>query len=171
MHSTNTDSDGYLLLDKVFDFKSHTYEFQESLGENWHIYKQSDKETKQFRSFELVRFEKQEEYTIAGNTVSKRWTYPNNESWGVRGFTYKTVQDCHKKFNELMGKPKTVEKTKGKFILPVNQNFIIKDLAAKFGVDILEVLTYVKSLGDKVKVVGEQKNTRGRASKVYLFKP
>ncbi len=100
----NLDSSNYQLVEKEFTFKGHTYSFLEDLGNDWHIYRQL--KDKLVISFELVHLERQEEYTIAGVTIPKKWTYPSAAHWGTRGFTYKTLKECYQKFNKITAKKK-----------------------------------------------------------------
>ncbi len=98
-----TDKEGYKLVEKEFDFKWHTYSFLEDLGNDWHIYRQT--KGKMTISFELIHLERQQEYTIAGVTIPKKWNYPSAAHWGTRGFTFKSVEECRKKFQQIVDKP------------------------------------------------------------------
>lgn len=164
----STDSDGYLLIEKEFDLGTHHYTFIEDLGQDWHIYQQI-REDRKVSSFELVHLERQESYEIAGNVVPKKWTYPGASHWGKRGFTFKSKKECYNKFNQLTASKEPTQ-IKG-FSIPVNQEFVVKDLANELGIDKDELSAYVKSLGDKVKVVGLKKNKKGLSSKILVYSP
>lgn len=107
------DPNGYQLIEKEFTFKTHKYNFMEDLGDNWHIYCQTDKLSGKIYSYELVKLKKQEEYQMAGVTIPKKWTYPSAEMWGARGYTFKTVKECYTKFDELQRENISNAKKKG----------------------------------------------------------
>lgn len=95
-HEFKFDSEGYQLVPDSFTEKGFDYKLFKTLKENWQIYSQS--KNGMVISYELVLLKRQESYTIAGNTVPKKWTYPSGEHWGIRGFTYKTPEEAEKKF-------------------------------------------------------------------------
>ena len=161
-----TDKEGYQLVEKEFDFKGHNYLFLEELGDNWRIYRQL--KGKMVISFELVHLERQEQYEIAGNIIPKKWTYPSAAHWGDRGFTYKTLQECYLKFNKFS--KKEAKKT-SIFNIPVNTKFTVKELAESLGVSRASLLLHIQGLGNKIKVVGEKKNIKGKDSKVLVYNP
>lgn len=108
------DPEGYKLVEKEFDFRTHHYSFIEDLGNGWCIYRQTDKKTGRFYSFELVKLKKQEEYTVARITVPKKWAYPGAEMWGVRGFTFKSIKECYDKFDTIQQEEAKSSKRKNK---------------------------------------------------------
>lgn len=55
-----------------------------------------------YDGYEVIIIRNQEEYTIAGNTVSAREVYPNSEKWGSLGWTFKDLQSAQKKVTNLL---------------------------------------------------------------------
>ena len=60
------------------------------------------KDSINYQGYEVVIIRNQEEYTIAGNTVSAREVYPASEKWGTLGWTYNDYQEAFRKFSNLI---------------------------------------------------------------------
>lgn len=168
------DSEGYKTVAKSFNSGGYVYDFIEQLDENWRIYSvKNPRNNNQIFDYELVKFTKSEEYVLGESVIAKRWNYPTANAFGRNGFSLPSVKSCHRKHAELLQRaaeksevhePKSIQ-------LPAGEEFTLKDLSAKIGVDIPDLSEYVKSLKEKVQKVGEKKNPRGRPSPVYVFTP
>jgi hypothetical protein len=63
------------------------------------IYKQT--KGKQPPTFEVVTIRRREASVVFGEEFPATEYYPHNEDWGIHGFTYRTLEEAERKFEEL----------------------------------------------------------------------
>lgn len=88
---------GYLVLPTKFSEKGFTYTQIKRKG-NKAIYEQNLRGSK---SFEVIFINRHEKYEIAGNEIPASETYPSSSSWGTYGWTYMSLDEAIKKYNNL----------------------------------------------------------------------
>jgi hypothetical protein len=90
----------YKILETEFDKLG--FHFKQLFREgDYAIYEKTKGNSK---GFETIRVSRHNGYTIAGVTIEPAETYPNNEQWGVHGFTPWTIEDAYKKLDWMKNK-------------------------------------------------------------------
>lgn len=56
---------------------------------------------RQTPAYEIVLLRKHEAYTAFGKEISAGECYPSSEQWGVKGFTYRSIEAAERRFREL----------------------------------------------------------------------
>lgn len=84
-----TNAAGYLILPKEFTRKGFTYR-QIYREKNIAIYEQLKGGSRV--SFEVIRISKHDAYSLGGNEIAARETYPGDEAWGIDAFTVMTLE-------------------------------------------------------------------------------
>ena len=125
----------------------------------------------QIFDYELVRFVKHEEYEIAGNKVSKRWFYPTAPHFGKDGFSCRSIKAAKILHQDILSRKEAPEVIEEPISLPINKEFMVKDLVKEKGYNRLKLDLLIKSLGDKVTVVRLVKNKFGKDSRVLVYNP
>ncbi len=52
-------------------------------------------------AYELILISKHDGFHLGENYIEPSETYPCNNEWGVKGFTYKTLEEAELKYHEL----------------------------------------------------------------------
>ena len=166
------DSEGYKLVEKKFSYHGYTYTFVEQLDKNWRIYAVSNSSGKIF-DYELVRFKKCEEREMAGNKIPKKWFYPTAPHFGIYGFSCQNLISARILHKKILKRKEEhdVEDIEVKIELPINKEFMVKDLIKEKGYSRTNLDLLIKSLGNNIRVVREIKNKTGRDSKVLVYSP
>ena len=92
------ETENYKLLKEEITKEGFTLK-QLKRKKNKAIYEQS-KDGRIF-SYEVIVISCHEGYTIAGNFIEPSEMYPCSSQWGVKGFTYKNLEDAEKKYKTL----------------------------------------------------------------------
>lgn len=166
----NLDSQGYRLVPLEFTSGGYTYKFVEQIDQDWRIYSAFSPASNRIVDYELVRFIKSEEYTIAGNTVPKKWTYPTANSFGKHGFSCHSVEGCYRKHKEILARAEEKSEPDDEIQIPRNKEFTVKGLAENLGLPYPKVYARVREIEPQLKVVRLIKNKTGRDTKVYIDK-
>jgi hypothetical protein len=61
---------------------------------------------RQPQAYEVVLIRKHEAYIAFGKEIPAGECYPSSEQWGVKGFTYRTIEAAERKFRELTASAK-----------------------------------------------------------------
>lgn len=165
--SENKDESGYYLLEEKFSSKGYDFEKVEDFKDGWLIYKKTKGNSVKY---ELVKPHKNEEYTIHGNTVPKKWSYPGDNSFGRTGFDCISLDRAHVKHEEIV-KSITVETAKvdRKINIPKSKIFTVKDIKKlNEGWTTYEIRVKLNSLLDSGKIIwSNQANYKKPEEKTY----
>ena len=52
-------------------------------------------------AYEVILVSRHNGFSLAGNYIEPSETYPSTSEWGVKGFTYKTLEEAELKYKEL----------------------------------------------------------------------
>lgn len=88
---------GYIILPKTFSYKGWNFQ-QLDRKKGIAIY---SKEKEGFVSFEVIKVQNREAYTICDNFVEAKESFPSDEQWGVLGWTFTDEIRARKKFLEI----------------------------------------------------------------------
>lgn len=165
----NFDSEGYRLVPLEFNSGGYTYKFVEQIDRDWRIYSTYSPTAKKIIDYELVRFVKSEEYTIAGNTVPKKWTYPTANMFGKHGFSCHCVEGCYRKHKEVLARAEEKAEPEAEIEIPRNKEFTVKELVKSLDLPYPKVYAKVREIESELTVVRLIKNKTGRDTKVYKY--
>jgi len=140
--------------------------------------------------FETVAIGRHDDYEMAGVKIEAAESYPGNEQWGTKGWTYTTLYDAELRYERLLGRlaaetssplkegvPTPVEhkrRPRGEpltLTIPVGE-FSTKELAETNKVDYPSAFLWLKAaLGESSPAIKflreERRNAKGKPSKIY----
>ena len=137
-------------LDAKFKQKGFEHELVERKGD-MAIYKRW--KAGQDAHYELVYITSHNGYEIAGNVIPPSEVYPNDNSWGMHGWTYKSLDDARanldEKLKQILAEESTREKAKKERNNNREQYFEVTCPITKASRK--APLTYLKKKADKLK--------------------
>ena len=91
-------------LDTSFTDRSYTYTQVEREGD-LAIFQQQHKENPQVIRYEVVRIRRRAAQTLLdGTTVPDREAYPSSSSWGIYGWTCRSLEDARQMMRQLQAR-------------------------------------------------------------------
>jgi hypothetical protein len=168
------DSDGYELVPSTFTKRDYTYSFVENIDKDWSVYSVFSPAAKKVIDYELVKFTKNEERTVFGSTIPKKWSYPNDESFGTTGFSCHSLRGCHSKYKLLMQKAEGQATSSAANALPIeipfDEEFSVSTLMSKLNQPYHRIYLKIKSLGDEIELVREVPSPSGKGKPTKIFR-
>lgn len=81
-------------------FKKYGYDFKMiKRTKNKAIFVQTNRS--KIYSYEVVIISKHDGFYLGENYIEPSETYPSNSEWGIKGFTYKTLEEAEDKYKTL----------------------------------------------------------------------
>jgi len=175
------DKDGYLLVEKEFTLRGYKFKFIKQLKNDWCIYEKTKKEEAGVKTrnkyihkkYELVKLRRQESYIFNDKKIEAKWLYPNDNAFGKLGFDCMTLDAAQNQYEEILKaeeRKEEEEKIKSEEARIPKKDFTVKDfIKANPKLNYSIAYQKIKELisNKYIKLAGEKKNKRGKASNLY----